>query len=340
MLPQTQIAQARQVDLLRLIEPDTTLSRIANTHGGEYAGPCPFCGGTDRFHVVPSAGKWYCRQCTPRGGDAIDYVQRREQVAFQAAVDLLAGVTAWVPQRMQMRTRPKAQPIALPNWTQPAWQQAAQALVQEAEACLADDVAGAAARAYLADRGLRPATWQAWRLGFHHAWHPVRREALPAITLPWFGADGTLQAVQYRYFGPGIARHDRFGQKAGGQRSLFGLQRLSGRATLIVTEGELNAISCWQVAAAWADVLSIGSQENARQARVSEALKGAALPYRRVIAWLDERERALMLADRIAPFNGFAIWSENDLDANDLLQRGLLAARLANAVADAGWEQP
>jgi hypothetical protein len=47
-----------------------------------------------------------------------------------------------------------------------------------------------------------------------------------------------------------------------------------------------------------------------------------------------------MLADRIAPFNGFAVWSENDLDANDLLQRGLLAARLANAVADAGWEQP
>ena len=97
MLPQTQIAQARQVDLLRLVEPDTTLIRIANTHGGEYAGPCPFCGGTDRFHIVPSAGKWYCRQCTPRGGDAIDYVQRREQVAFQAAVDLLAGVTAWVP---------------------------------------------------------------------------------------------------------------------------------------------------------------------------------------------------------------------------------------------------
>ena len=112
--------------------------------------------------------------------------------------------------------------------------------MQEAEACLADDVAGVAARAYLAGRGLQPTTWQAWRLGFHLTWQPVRREALPAITLPWFGADGTLQAVQYRYFGPGIAKHERFGQKAGGQRSLFGLQRLSGRATLIITEGELT----------------------------------------------------------------------------------------------------
>ena len=86
-------------------------------------------------------------------------------------------------------------------------------------------------------------------------------------------------------------------------------------------------------------MLSIGSQENARQARVSEALQHVALPYRRVIAWLDERELALTVADRIAPFNGDGVWSENGLDANDLLQRGLLAARLANAVADAGWEQ-
>ena len=342
MLPQTEIAQARQADLLRLIEPDTTLSRIANTHGGEFAGPCPFCGGADRFHVVPEAGKWYCRQCTPRGGDVIDYVQRREQIAFQQAIEFLVGDQACVP-HLQMRVQPKARPVTMPSWTQPAWQSAAQVLVQEAEACLADDgptgQAGAAARAYLAGRGFQPATWRAWRLGFHLAWQPVRREALPAITLPWFGADGTLQAVQYRYFGPGIARHDRFGQKAGGQRSLFGLHRLSGQATLIITEGELNAISCWQVAQPWADVLSIGSQENVRQARVSETLKSAALPYRRIIAWLDERELALTVADRIAPFNGTAIWSENGLDANDLLQRGLLAARLANAVADAGWEQ-
>gem|GEM_PF-2478343 len=112
MLPQTQIVQARQVDLLRLIEPDTTLTRIANTHGGEYAGPCPFCGGTDRFHIVPSAGKWYCRQCTPRGGDSIDYVQRREQIAFQAAVEFLAGSTAHVANR-QMRVRPSARSVTI-----------------------------------------------------------------------------------------------------------------------------------------------------------------------------------------------------------------------------------
>ena len=332
MIVQTQITQARQADLLRLLEPDTTLVRIANTHGGEYAGPCPFCGGVDRFHVQPATGWWFCRQCNPRGGDAIAYVQRREQLAFPEAIAFLAGHAAG-SSTLHMRVRPTTRP-ALPHWTQPAWQQAAQALVQEAEAALADDVAGADARAYLADRGLRPATWQAWRLGYYLAWQPVRREALPAITLPWFGADGQIQAVQHRYFGPGIARHDRFGQKAGGQRGLFGLQMLAGRETLIVTEGELNAISCWQVAQTWADVLSIGSQEGVRQARVSAALQSITVPYKRIIAWLDERELALAVVDRIAPCNGAAVWSANGLDANDLLQRGLLAARLANAIAD------
>lgn len=344
MLPQTQVEQARGASLLRLVEPDTTMIRIANTRGGEYAGPCPFCGGVDRFHIVPAAGRWYCRRCTPRGGDAIDYVQRREQVAFAAAVELLTGCTLG-PARVQVRTRPSTPPPIVPQWTQPAWQSAAQALVQEAEAALADGVAGAGARAYLNDRGLQPATWQAWRLGFHLAWQPVRREALPAIILPWFGPDGQIQAVQYRYFGPGIARHERFGQKAGGQRLLFGLPLLAGRDALIITEGELNAISCWQVAQAWADVLSIGSQEGIRRAHVSEALQRAALPYRRIIAWLDERELALAVVDRIAPCNpkggrpegpcsGIAVWSANGLDANDLLQRNLLAAHLANARAD------
>lgn len=327
MIAQTQIDQARRADLLRLLEPDTTLVRIANTHGGEYAGPCPFCGGVDRFHVQPATGWWFCRQCHPRGGDAIDYVQRRKQLTFSEAVAFLVGrvASSTGPMRACQGTRSAPPPKPKP-WTQPTWQRAAQDLVQKAEAALADRV-GAGSRAYLTGRGLVPETWQTWRLGFHLAWQPVRREALPAITIPWFAADGALQAVQYRFFGPGISRHERFGQKAGGQRTLFGLPLLAGRETLIITEGELNAISCWQVAHDWADVVSIGSQDNARQGSVLETLKQAVMPYRQVIVWLDERERALTLVDQIAP-DGVAIWSENGLDANDLLQRGLLAARL------------
>ena len=34
MIAPTQIALARQANLLHLVEPDTTLIHIANTHGG------------------------------------------------------------------------------------------------------------------------------------------------------------------------------------------------------------------------------------------------------------------------------------------------------------------
>lgn len=53
------IARAKQVDLLGLIEPVTKLRKVA---AREYAGPCPRCGGVDRFRVNLDRG-WFCRQC-------------------------------------------------------------------------------------------------------------------------------------------------------------------------------------------------------------------------------------------------------------------------------------
>ena len=47
------------------------LKRMASTNGGEWAGPCPLCGGEDRFRVWPrprdgKPGAW-CRQCRVSG---------------------------------------------------------------------------------------------------------------------------------------------------------------------------------------------------------------------------------------------------------------------------------
>jgi hypothetical protein len=36
--------------------------------GGEWIGPCPVCGGKDRFAINPSKGLWNCRGCG-RGGE-------------------------------------------------------------------------------------------------------------------------------------------------------------------------------------------------------------------------------------------------------------------------------
>ncbi len=70
------------MDLLSLIGHDTPLKKIASTGGGEWTGPCPFCGGRDRFRVQPERGRWWCRQCSEddRWGDAIAYLRRRDGI--------------------------------------------------------------------------------------------------------------------------------------------------------------------------------------------------------------------------------------------------------------------
>jgi hypothetical protein len=62
------------------------------THGGEYAGPCPGCGGVDRFLMWPAEkggeGSYWCRGCR-KGGDIVqflvDYCNYSYQDAFKAA---------------------------------------------------------------------------------------------------------------------------------------------------------------------------------------------------------------------------------------------------------------
>jgi hypothetical protein len=71
-----------QYSLLDLL---SDLKRTGTSKSGpEYHGPCPFCGGTDRFVVWPekgNAGRYWCRQCR-RHGDAIQLLRDRDGLTF------------------------------------------------------------------------------------------------------------------------------------------------------------------------------------------------------------------------------------------------------------------
>lgn len=57
---------------------------------GEFVGPCPVCGGRDRFSVNPRKGVWNCRGA--RGGrDAISLVEHVRSCDFAAAIAFLTG---------------------------------------------------------------------------------------------------------------------------------------------------------------------------------------------------------------------------------------------------------
>lgn len=58
--------------------------------GSEMVGPCPVCGGRDRFGVHLRKGVWHCRG-SGRGGDAIALVQYLDGADFLAACETLTG---------------------------------------------------------------------------------------------------------------------------------------------------------------------------------------------------------------------------------------------------------
>lgn len=64
--------------------------------GRELVGPCPKCGGDDRFAINIKENVWNCRQCKTDtdGGDVIGLVQWLDGIDFTAAVTKLVGEPA------------------------------------------------------------------------------------------------------------------------------------------------------------------------------------------------------------------------------------------------------
>jgi hypothetical protein len=59
--------------------------------GRELVGPCPVCGGHDRFAINDAKGVWNCRGCGLGGGDAISLTMHLEGCGFLEAVEALTG---------------------------------------------------------------------------------------------------------------------------------------------------------------------------------------------------------------------------------------------------------
>ena len=80
---------------------------IAERHGAglkrsgrELIGPCPHCGGVDRFSINTKKNLWHCRGCGV-GGDAIAFETHFYDYSFVDAVKALIGQDAGTPNRRQ-----------------------------------------------------------------------------------------------------------------------------------------------------------------------------------------------------------------------------------------------
>jgi len=81
------------VDEARRIPVADALQQFPHTlkrAGRELVGPCPACGGRDRFSVNLLKNVWYCRR-SAKGGDAIALVEYLSGCDFIGAVEMLTG---------------------------------------------------------------------------------------------------------------------------------------------------------------------------------------------------------------------------------------------------------
>ena len=365
-IPAHIITQARNTDLVAMLTRYNY--HLERKSASNIYGPCPFCnGGEDRFWVKDN--RYKCRICEV-SGTPVDFVMWREKMNFREAVTMLTGyaettetaldgaqngkgyqdgLQAIKPQFTAFQGLPQAQPAKPKEPPTAQWVAEATAIAERCHELLVSGD-GQPGRDYLTGRGITEVAWLAYRLGYHPAvWLQDKsgRKA-PAISIPWYRG-GKIQAIRYRF----LDKH--YDAKAGKElqaktsekQSCFSGYAYGGHAltlppcadsriealrTFVLCEGELNDISIWQTAHLWRwDVLSVGSESQAQH--ITPGMVEYAKKFERVICWMDRPEVAKAAMAQIPGSYGITspVVDGSKIDANVMLQRGLLGGFLAEA---------
>ena len=260
------VAQIKQnTDLLALVGDAVQLHKVT---ANEWAGPCPKCGGDDRFHVTPTW--WFCRQChpldvKPPGHDAIGYLQWRDGISFPDACAALGGAKDALQSPRLAESGKIRQKSALERPTEApcdAWQTRARAFCAWAAGQLWETPA---ALAYLRGRGLADDTIRSAGLG----WNPRAMRDKPdawgldgkpiKLFVGWVipcEADGVMQYVKVRLKKPWDPKTKYVNVRGSKMAGVLYLAPGPVRSDMILTEGEINALS---LAQALGPVCAVGS---------------------------------------------------------------------------------
>lgn len=247
------------------------LKKVAAVDGGEYAGPCPFCGGKDRFRAWPEAEypHYWCRHCGARG-----------PLGSQSGAD---------PVR-QVRTDHVPAPVPSQSWlalTSEHWQHKADQFTTHCWVALRDyhtDVLD-----WLrSERGLSDALIDDGELGYNPAdcedvWGGVKVWLPRGLVIPHIH-NGTYWRVRIRT-GPSAYR-----QPKGCANNLYRGYRLHPGCTAVLVESELDALviesHCGELLKRGLTPVATGGTQNAHLMRWIASLAMA----RRVLVAFDADE--------------------------------------------------
>jgi DNA primase len=188
----------QSIDLRELAARYVELRRASGEK--ELCGPCPKCGGDNRFYV--QSDFFACRHCHLKRGDAIEFFMWLNGVDFKNAVALLTN--APMPTTAPTKRTPAA-PKAK-EWDEP--KRRAEVLanhsalvdgkVSQAQACIT----------YLESRGINKTAINVFKLGVRsinlpNTWSDEKQDysysLQRALVLPWFNHDGALMCIKYRF---------------------------------------------------------------------------------------------------------------------------------------------
>ena len=258
--------------------------------GGEWAGPCPRCGGEDRFVTWPEhpsdaiGGKYLCRGCAAEGGDGIQFLRDFMGMSFQDACRELG--TDMSEQKNVRQEKPAVvwtpKEERLPS---AGWQRRGLAFLAE---CTAHIESGLG-REYLEKRFLSIETARRFRIG----WNPADRYEVPEAWAidPWFNSKGNLGKLYlpaglvlpvFRKEGLAAIKIRRRDWVKGDSWPKYHAVKAGGNAFLVlgkpglsvvVVESEIDAFLIAQDAASLCSVVALGSAGNKPDTKTAAFLR-------------------------------------------------------------------
>ncbi len=248
------------MNVLDLASKRVQLRKVSATNGGEWQGPCPDCGGTDRFHVWPlqndGKGGYWCRGCG-RTGDNIQFLRDIEGLSFR---DACARLNISVPERPELHLMrpPQGRPEFAPEThVAPAglWREKAEKFVAWAQENLAQN---SEVLAWLAERGIDAQASENFRLGWNPGendrdlYRPRKAWGLPEVLQDDNHAKALWlpQGLVIPYIVDGIINRIRFRRPEGEPRyyvlpgsSMSTMILSPARRAFVIVESELDAIA-------------------------------------------------------------------------------------------------
>lgn len=274
-----------ELHLIKLLRQDNHV--LKRKTRGECAGPCPWCGGRDRFIVFTETDRYWCRQCAKKG-DAIQYLRDFRGMTYRDACDLLHIMPNQGPsQPFKYRHNLEMFKPRMTKEPPELWQARARDFLDRAVRNLRDDI-GNEARRWLYDRGLNDHTLQQAELGWNpndrhedrENWgldpvindhdKPLKLWMPRGIIIP-YSVNGHVVRLRIRRFDP--INGSRYIVVSGSDMKPMLWER--ERKTFCIIESELDGLLIYQKANDLVSPIALGSAQARPDIHVDTALMQA-----------------------------------------------------------------